>query len=347
MKRELLNDICCPACGGSLLLDQREVLPDDHIVEGALRCAHCSKEFPIYKGIPYLLPEEFFGTRQAQEVKGWVSLWKKKGMYDHPTLEDSYRLPYVGGIWTDVARMFDMALQEMKLIGNEAILDLGAGQGWACRYFADKGCRAIAVDIVADEWYGLGRSWAIMEHAGVYFEPVVADGEALPFPPERFDIVFLCGALHHFQRFDRVLKQLYKVLKPGGRFIAAGEPSVAIYVNELAVQMMLEEVREGIVERRPKVFQDWWALWRAGFRRIHITTFETHQGSSSEIRQWIRAVRHNTCRAVRTRYKPLAWAVLTLILMLPYKWAGWLALHLNGGNLLLQAAKPMRRGSSR
>lgn len=341
MKQELLADICCPMCGGDLYL-QEEVLRDDHIIEGILRCARCSKEFPIYRGIPYLLCEEFLELPQAQEVKGWLSLWKKKGMYDHPTLEDSYRLPHVGGIWTDVARMFDMALQEMRLKGNEAILDLGAGQGWASRYFAEKGCRAIAVDIVSDEWYGLGRSWAIMDYAGVYFEPVVADGENLPFQPERFDIVFLCGALHHFQRFDRVLKQLYKVLKPGGRLIAAGEPSIAIYVNERTVQMMLEEVREGIVERRPKVFQYWWALWQSGFRHIHIATFETHHTSSSEVRKWIKAARHNTCRVVRTRYRPLAWAAFTFALLLPFKWAGQVALHLNGGNLLLQAVKPTR-----
>jgi len=108
-------------------------------------------------------------------------LRERRGMYNSPTLEDSLELPYLGGVWADIAPMFDLALQEMDLQGNEAVLDLGAGQGWAARHFAERGCEVFAVDVVADEWYGLGRSWAIMQHADVYYEPVLADGEALPF----------------------------------------------------------------------------------------------------------------------------------------------------------------------
>ena len=64
------------------------------------------------------------------------------------------------------------------------------GQGWASRYFAAKGCHVFTSDIVDDEFYGLGRAWAIMDHANVYFEPMLADGERLPFPDNQFDVVF-------------------------------------------------------------------------------------------------------------------------------------------------------------
>ncbi|MEM3553576.1 MAG: class I SAM-dependent methyltransferase [Candidatus Bathyarchaeia archaeon] len=236
--------------------------------------------------------------------------------------------------------MFDMALKEMHLTGREVILDLGAGQGWASRYFAEKGCEVIAVDVVADEWYGLGRSWAIMDYAGVYFEPVLADGEHLPFRPAQFDIVFLCGTLHHFREFGPVLKQIYRVLKPRGRLIAAGEPAISVLTKEHEVQATLEETQVGITERRPKVFEYWWVLKKSGFKDIRIDTFETWQASPSQVRSWIQAVRDNSFKAVRTRYKLLVWLVFTCLAKSPSRWAGPLTLFLNGGNLLIQAYKP-------
>jgi len=291
--------------------------------------------------MPHLLPK-YLTTPQTQEMEGWVNLWQELGMYDRPTLEDSFRLPYVGGIWTDVARMFDMSLQEMNLTGKEVILEIGAGQGWASRYFAEKGCEVIAIDIVADEWYGLGRSWAIMNNAGVYFEPVLAEGEHLPFFSNQFDVVFLCGALHHFNSFDPVLAQIYRVLKPGGRFIAAGEPSIFFCNKEHEIQSTLKETRVGITERRPKVAEYWQSTHRAGFECISIDTFETWHTSSSEVKAWVKAIRHNAFREVRTRYKPSVWLLFSLTLMMPARWRSSLALYLNGGNLLIRALKPIQ-----
>ncbi len=339
MRPSLLEIVRCPACGGPLDIQSADLRGQD-ITEGTLRCQHCSADYSIHKGIPYLFQENSLWSEKAQEARGWVSLWNKKGMYDRPTLEDSFRLPYMGGIWTDVARMFDLARQEMTLTGQETILDLGAGQGWAARYFAAQGCRVVAADIVADEWYGLGRSWAIMEHAGVYFEPILADGENLPVLPGTFDIVFLCGTLHHFKRFDRVLSQIHKALKPGGRVIAAGEPSISMATRERDVQAMLEETQEGIIERRPKVWHYWLALRRAGFQKICIDTFETHHASPLQVYNWIVAVRHNLGQVVRRRYKPLVWLAFSAALALPPRLAGQITLYLNGGNLLLRATKP-------
>ena len=100
MKRSLLEISCCPHCGSRL-----EVTPEfeqaDRIIEGVLCCTNCSAIYPVHKRLPYLIYETELEAQKKQEMQGWVNLWNKKGMYENPTLEDSFRLPYVGGIWTE------------------------------------------------------------------------------------------------------------------------------------------------------------------------------------------------------------------------------------------------------
>jgi SAM-dependent methyltransferase len=169
---------------------------------------------------------------------------------------------------------------------------------------------------------------------------VVADGETLPFPDGSFDIVFMCGALHHFEQPHGILSEATRVLKPGGRFVAAGEPAISLFSRESDVQAHMDEVRVGIIERRPKVHGYWWSLRRAGLRRVLIDTFETRDRTLDGLRRWIRAVRDAQVGAVRTRYKPLAWLLFTLLLPLPRRAASFLALEANGANLYVRAVKP-------
>ncbi|HYN90250.1 MAG TPA: methyltransferase domain-containing protein [Ardenticatenaceae bacterium] len=342
MKRSALADICCPDCNGRLSVFEEQLDEGGAIIEGELRCLSCLSKFPIRKGIPDLMPRGEVEAHKIREMHGWVSLWQKKGMYDISLPDTIFQVPYVddGPVWSEVARMFEIALEEMDLSGNETILDVGAGQGWTSRYFAERGCKVFAIDIVADEWYGLGRSWALMEHAGVYFEPMLADGERLPFPAGRFDVVFFMAALHHFKHLDSLLKEVYRVLKPGGLLIAAGEPAISIFMTERDVQAMLEETDEGITEQRPKAFQYWWALKQAGFQNVRIDTRETYRTTRAQVSNWIRLARRNLYPAVRTRYKPLAWLVPLLLLALPRTWAGFFMLSVNGANLIIRGYKP-------
>lgn len=54
-----------------------------------------------------------------------------------------------------------------------------------------------------------------IEHGG----RVRADLRALPFPSRTFDRIFCIGVLHHLPERDAVLREVARVLRPGGKFV--------------------------------------------------------------------------------------------------------------------------------
>ena len=53
----------------------------------------------------------------------------------------------------------------------------------------------------------------------------MADAETLPYPDDTFDLVVGHAVLHHIPDLDQAMREILRVLKPGGRFVFAGEPT--------------------------------------------------------------------------------------------------------------------------
>ena len=53
----------------------------------------------------------------------------------------------------------------------------------------------------------------------------VADAETIPYPDASVDLVIGHAVLHHIPDVGRALRECLRVLKPGGRFVFAGEPT--------------------------------------------------------------------------------------------------------------------------
>ena len=112
---------------------------------------------------------------------------------------------------------------------GEFILDLGCGDGQLTRRIAESGAHVLGVDASAE-------MVAAARERGMEAER--ANAEALPFRDAAFDAVFSNAALHWVRDQDAMMKQVHRVLKPGGRFVAemGGHGNVAaIYVAFTAV----------------------------------------------------------------------------------------------------------------
>jgi ubiquinone/menaquinone biosynthesis C-methylase UbiE len=63
------------------------------------------------------------------------------------------------------------------------------------------------------------------EHLGLPVDGRVADAERIPYEDETFDLVVGHAVLHHIPDVPAAMREVMRVLKPGGRFVFAGEPS--------------------------------------------------------------------------------------------------------------------------
>ena len=120
-------------------------------------------------------------------------------------------------------------------------LEIGAGTGYFTLNLLQAGVvrSAVCSDISPGMLDALAAN---AQRLGVDVQTQVADAEALPFPDGSFDLVLGHAVLHHLPDCDRAFAEFFRVLRPGGTLLFAGEPSrvgdrIAAYPKRAAVRL--------------------------------------------------------------------------------------------------------------
>ena len=100
------------------------------------------------------------------------------------------------------------------------VLDLGAGNGWLSNRLAKRGHRLAAVDLMTNDFDGLGCH----RYFDSTFTPAQAEFEHLPFREGSADLVIFNASLHYAVDFGVTLAEALRVLAPDGRLVILDSP---------------------------------------------------------------------------------------------------------------------------
>lgn len=193
-----LSLLACPACQGELRCQQPAQGTDSVVVDGALRCAQCMREYPVAGGIPRFVPRENYAS-------GFGLEWTRHAR----TQYDSYC-----GLPLSEHRFFSQTRWPRDLTG-ELILEVGSGSGRFTEQAANTGATVVSLDYS----YAVEANYA-SNGARPNVLIVQADVFAMPFRPATFDRVFCFGMLQHTPDPARAFAALLPALRPGGALCA-------------------------------------------------------------------------------------------------------------------------------
>lgn len=168
--------------------------------------------FPQKEGIPILLSPE---ARNRATIED--SRWRNhpiEGESKPPELALEHKKEYI--------RLFEeLVLKDISFEGR--ILEIGAGSCWASSLVkrSNPRCFVYASDVSVN---ALFKGREVSRLLGASIDRYVAcDVQRLPFPDEYFSFVFGVAVLHHAENLPAALREIERVLKPGGTYIGLRE----------------------------------------------------------------------------------------------------------------------------
>jgi demethylmenaquinone methyltransferase/2-methoxy-6-polyprenyl-1,4-benzoquinol methylase len=98
-----------------------------------------------------------------------------------------------------------------------SLLDVGGGTGRVSQFLIKEASQVFIAD--------LSLKMLLESHRKIGLKPVCSYSERLPFPENYFERIIMIDTLHHVVDQKQTTKELWRVLKPGGRIIIE-EPNI-------------------------------------------------------------------------------------------------------------------------
>jgi SAM-dependent methyltransferase len=234
-------DLACPTC--------RVALTSVHTDEQL--CPRCNVTYRREDGIWRLLAE---GREEA--FREFVQRYETVRRGEGRTMRDSDQLralPFHDRSrkhryeWNIRSRSYKALIQHVIQPIERAssrqlrIADLGSGLGWLAYRLALRGHEVAAVDLVTNDFDGLG----VQRHYGGAFVSLQAEFDRLPFLDQHVDLIAYNAAFHYAVDYLGTLREALRVLAPLGRMVILDSP---IYRDAASGGAMVKE-REDTFER--------------------------------------------------------------------------------------------------
>jgi len=134
--------------------------------------------------------------------------------YDDPLIDAADRF-YQSSEWKEIQKRLDGK--------SGKILDLGAGRGISSYAFARDRWEVVAVEPDPSSIVGAGAIRDLASDLHLPISVVQTFAESLPFRNNSFDVVYGRQILHHAHDLPKMCREISRVLKPEGIFMATRE----------------------------------------------------------------------------------------------------------------------------
>jgi len=155
--------------------------------------------------------------------------------FGYKTVAETEKAQKVAEVFHSVARKYDV-MNDLMSAGlhrawkfftietsgakpGQRVLDIAGGTGDLSRAFAKKvgSSGQVWLTDINSSMLGVGRDRLL--DAGFALPVAQCDAEKLPFPDNYFDIVSVAFGLRNMTHKDAALKEMHRVLKPGGKLL--------------------------------------------------------------------------------------------------------------------------------
>ncbi|ASR34531.1 hypothetical protein BAY61_05480 [Prauserella marina] len=173
----------------------------------------------------------------------------------------------------DLLVTFGQVLRALRPLPGMTVLDFGAGTCWTSRFLTQLGCKVIALD-VSPTALELGKQlYERLPVLGDQPSPefLVFDGHRIDLPDAAVDRILSYDAFHHVPNPDDVIRELARVLRPGG-IAAFAEPGP---LHSCQAQSQYEMRNFGVIEN-DVIIEDVWATAReSGFTELRLCLLDS------------------------------------------------------------------------
>ena len=125
-----------------------------------------------------------------------------------------------------------------NFLKNKIVADFGCGPRGSLKWLKSATIK-IGTDVLVDKYVDIFYS-NIISHEMIYLK---CTESAIPIPSDYIDILFTLNAIDHVDSFEKMSKEIVRIIKPGGEFIGS------FNLNEPATTCEPESLSEEIVKK--------------------------------------------------------------------------------------------------
>jgi len=240
--------------------------------------------------------------------------------------------------------MLTVRLNRLQPLSDARVLDLGCGFGRHAFALAREGANVVALDAGRDEIVGVQGMLAAMALEGEFdatrtlASAVVGDAHHLPFPDNAFDHIICSEVLEHIPDDATVLRDIVRVLRPGGTLVV----TVPRFFPE-RVNWWLSEAYHSVPGGHIRIYRQ--RVLRARLRDAGLVVTSSHHAHALHSPYWWLKCAVGTTNDqnwfVRQYHRLLVWDIMKA--PRTTRWTEGLLNPLLGKSLVVYCTKPASR----